>query len=572
MSIHKKYWKNGNIRYLKEGRCNREKHYYYDSHERLRCVYQTVNNLKCGPFVIKNKFGKTIQTSYYLNNKLHGKSTKYRNNGELLQVALYYQGKLHGYKRNYDRKSRLTMETTYHMGRRYGCQTTFSPVSGSVIKRQFYEANQKHGYYFETQQDYIIEGTYERNQQHGLWIKFFQKNGETVAQETFSFANGKKHGLWTFQGNNLNVVAENFKRNTQKFYFIGLFYQNEKHGIWKVYVDDQQILQRSYLFGKMNGTSFNYNHDENKYDIIPYVDNKIHGSLKSFENEKLQSTIQYQNGKREGTAETFYPNGQRKSQSTFLHDQLNGQKWNYDENGSLISIFNYKNNKLHGAFWKLEQELHCYGIFENDEQTDFEWKIYPHGVAYQFSSYKDGKIHGNSYTYAENGTLQSYEQYYKGIKHQKAYTYFPNGNIETIRPFYYGKLYGNRIQFFQNGKLSFSMSYYDDKRDGPFHQFSLDGKLLKKGFFKENKLQGWAKINEIYGVFVDNKAIVLSSDTQNDCIICYDKTKSKTNCNHYICFSCAKKLLMQPSSRTHCPYCRTSFSSKEIFSDKILFN
>lgn len=565
MSVHKKFWENGNIRYIKEVRHQREKHYYYDSQQRLRCIFQTVNQSKCGPFKKMNQFGETIENSYYLNNQLHGKSLKYRSNGNLFQEATYYKGKLHGYIRNYNYKGRLQMETNYEMGLRHGFHIVFSPQTGEIVKKLYYEADKRNGYFYLLRQKYMLEGSFKNNKRDGLWIKFFFRNGKNTGQETFHFSEGKKHGLWTLQK---NFVHDNFNKESTKFYSIGLYFHDQKHGPWKFYTNSQLIKQRSYLLGKLNGISLNYCANKQRYEVIPYLNDKIHGCLQIIENKNIISVTQYEHGKRQGNSETFFANGVKKSQSSYHDDKLEGQTWNYNENGILISTYHYKNNQLHGAFWKMMNGLHCYGIFDCGRQADFEWKIYPHGVAYQFTSYKNGKIHGNQYTFAEDGTLSSFQQYYNGKKHHRTYTYFSNGEIKTICPYYHGKINGCMQQFFKNGNLSFKMYCYENKLDGPFEQFSSTGHLLKKGFFKQNKLQGWAKINDIYGVFHDSKAIVLSSKSSNECVICYEKTQSKTHCNHHICFSCTKKLLVQPGSRKNCPYCRVPFPSKEILSVK----
>src|SRR6266853_1599649 len=41
------------------------------------------------------------------------------------------------------------------------------------------------------------------------------------------------------------------------------------------------------------------------------------------------------------------------------------------------------------------------------------------------------------------------------------------------------------------------------------------------------------------------------SRSQNECCICYENTKYKTSCNHYICIQCSDS-----NAKSECPLCR----------------
>ena len=73
-------------------------------------------------------------------------------------------------------------------------------------------------------------------------------------------------------------------------------------------------------------------------------------------------------------------------------------------------------------------------------------------------------------------------------------------------------------------------------------------------------LHGWAKLTNYVGIFEKGQPVVLSTSEESDCVICYEKTKSVTNCSHYICFSCIRKYLKTNRQRFQCPYCRSSLA------------
>ena len=58
-------------------------------------------------------------------------------------------------------------------------------------------------------------------------------------------------------------------------------------------------------------------------------------------------------------------------------------------------------------------------------------------------------------------------------------------------------------------------------------------------------------------------------ETEDDCCICFEKTNSKTKCNHSVCNDCISTLIMNNPYSTKCPLCRSDF---EIVKDSYLIN
>ena len=61
------------------------------------------------------------------------------------------------------------------------------------------------------------------------------------------------------------------------------------------------------------------------------------------------------------------------------------------------------------------------------------------------------------------------------------------------------------------------------------------------------------KFNKLSGFFESENS---NTDYSNvgDCCICYDKTMTKTTCNHHMCIECWCNI----TNKNECPYCRTT--------------
>ncbi len=113
-----------------------------------------------------------------------------------------------------------------------------------------------------------------------------------------------------------------------------------------------------------------------------------------------------------------------------------------------------------------------------------------------------------------------------------------------------------------NWKLSFKILnkklFFDD---GTYHiLFEFEKKYVElspnniKSFIEIVKnLITNIKFNKLSGFFESDGSNIDYSNV-GDCCICYDKTMTKTTCNHHMCIECWCKI----TNKNECPYCRTT--------------
>lgn len=73
-----------------------------------------------------------------------------------------------------------------------------------------------------------------------------------------------------------------------------------------------------------------------------------------------------------------------------------------------------------------------------------------------------------------------------------------------------------------------------------------------------NKLNiSYSKLHEFMPeLFSNNDNIKFKQDVSNSCVVCYDKTKTTTSCNHPICIPCAMNVKHDIDDDVLCPICR----------------
>ena len=77
---------------------------------------------------------------------------------------------------------------------------------------------------------------------------------------------------------------------------------------------------------------------------------------------------------------------------------------------------------------------------------------------------KDGKLHGESKIFYENGKLKCVSNYKDGKQQGESKGFYENGKLQCVSNYKDGKLHGERKEFYENGELDFVENYKDGKR------------------------------------------------------------------------------------------------------------
>ncbi len=147
-----------------------------------------------------------------------------------------------------------------------------------------------------------------------------------------------------------------------------------KHGEYKLFDRKGNLIQLShYNNNNIHGISYGY---------YPFVGQPL----------KVQYTINFDNGIKEGEYKTYYPNGQIEVITSFHNNKLHGEYTRYYANNQVMIKMTYVDGLKHGP---------CE-------------HYYPRGQLNIVSHYLNGKLHGSYYDYKKDGTLNHHNIYDNG--------------------------------------------------------------------------------------------------------------------------------------------------------------
>lgn len=310
-------------------------------------------------------------------------------NGEKMQAGLFKNNQLDSIWTLYDQQGKIEAKISYKKNRKDGFFAYFY-TDGTVRQTGKHQNGLLQGELktYDEQGDLTYIAHYQKGLQHGL-TKQFQKGG--LIGEVQNFTNGIPDGLYEkyYDDGSLNYRGEkrgnNFVDTLWVYYKSGnlkrLCYYNDKghlHGEYKAFHENGQLhiecnyvdgeIQGDYLSCFMNGSvaekGVYQNHKrighwetfypdqslyiEGSYDDQGYYEGEW---LIYFANGLLKQKGVYRQGKSQGLWSFYYINGMIKQRGHFVDDQKEGIWFEYEQDQSeAIAVF-YQHGKRHGLAW-----------------------------------------------------------------------------------------------------------------------------------------------------------------------------------------------------------------------------
>lgn len=126
--------------------------------------------------------------------------------------------------------------------------------------------------------------------------------------------------------------------------------------------------------------------------------------------KKIQQTIEYKNGLRNGLYKEFFKNGNLKVVHHYVNDTLHDTSLTYHENGKLAQVQILNMGRKQGCWKKYNKEGNLYSeICLKDGRLDGPSTVYTYrsGKVLKRVNYKDGAMHGKQETFYNNGKPES---------------------------------------------------------------------------------------------------------------------------------------------------------------------
>ena len=145
-----------------------------------------------------------------------------------------------------------------------------------------------------------------------------------------------------------------------------------------------------------------------------------------------------------GKVNTFYENGQKKTEVTLKNGKTHGLSTEWDYNGQKQREVSYKNGKQSGHYktWYDNGQQEKEGAYK-EGKIDGKWIFwYANGQKQKESSYKDGKESGPYRTWYDNGQQEKEGAYKEGKKDGKWIFWYANGQKQKEGSYKDGKEFG----------------------------------------------------------------------------------------------------------------------------------
>ncbi|MDR7210532.1 tetratricopeptide repeat protein [Flavobacterium piscis] len=488
--------------------------------ERPYIIGPQVNGEFEGKCKYLNAYGNLNGEINFKNGELDGLQKYYNEKGNLIEEKTFLKGKLNGTRTTYYENGNLELIENYKDDLLEGISTSYFPNGGKSCEINF------------------ING--ERN---GTLICLYQTG---IKKKEVDYANGKLSGKFNTYNEagdlteTYNCADDKIEGNYFEFYD-GKIIKSEavyKNGLidegYKSYYSNKTLnRENSYLSGKIkqsidyyeNGkksdeTFYNnkgeietysyFDNDGNKYFEEKYKSGELKSGLqflknvpkptevnltkKTFEIKNFDNTLRvkgaFEKGAKSGEWNYFYTSGVQRLKDFYVKGKANGLSANYNVNGSLSNITNYKNDTISGVY-----------------------EIYSGNKVNQIYNYEKGEQNGPFKTFYSDGTVSTEGYLIESDVYYDKYTYFQNGNISIIDRYIDGQMtlrktfnpkgiLENEIDYKnKTGKFTYSFNNGVYTKTYDLKNGLLHGKLISKDKFKTNIMDAEYLNGEMHNIY-----------------------------------------------------------------------
>lgn len=331
-----------------------------------------------------------------------------------------------------------------------------------------------------------------------IWV-FFDQAGDTT--EKINYLLGKKNG-WYYK------YKKDPSKNSVYIWSKELFAGDKKEGTAYVYYPDGKIQQTiTYNSGKKEGLSKEYDREGNIITLLEYNNDFL------VSREKINRTDT--KGLKQGEWKEFYPNGNIKSEKTFRDDLLHGYYKEYDLRGKLTLTMLYENGSIVKSSVEDAPDIEIVNKYDSDGKLTYSGPYrnkVPVGIHRDYN--KEGKI-TNAYVYNDNGVLISegiidesgnrngrWKDFYPDGKVQAEGQYNDNrrsgawkfynqaGKTEQTGSFNAGRPDGLWKWYYPGGQILREEEYFQGRRDGSYIEYSETGEIITQGQYSDGEKNG----------------------------------------------------------------------------------
>ncbi len=330
-----------------------------------------------------------------------------------------------------------------------------------------------------------------------IWI-FYDQAGDTTEKINYLF--GKKNG-WYYK----------YKKDASFGVYVWskeLYAGDLKEGIAYIYFPNGKVQQTiAYNSGRKEGLSKEYDIEGNLITLLEYNNDFLvsRERINRVDNKRLK----------QGEWKEFYQNGNIKTEKTFRDDQLHGYYKEYDNRGKLILTMLYENGSIVKSRVEEEPDIEITNRYDQDGKLIYSGPYrnsIPVGIHREFGS--DGKVK-NAFIYNDNGLLLSEgvvdeagnrngswkdlyangkvlaEGQFRDNRRTGLWKFYNiTGRVEQTGNYNNGRPDGLWKWYYETGELLREEEYFQGQRDGLFTEYSIDGGIIAEGQYTDGEKNG----------------------------------------------------------------------------------
>ena len=334
------------------------------------------------------------------------------------------------------------------------------------------------------------EGFLLENKPNGFWKSYYPSE---ILKSEGKWKNNKLDSVWIFF-NQLGDTSEKIN-----------YYLGKKNGYHFKYFDSNEsknkiFSKELYVDGKRNDKSYYYFETGKVKKSIPYLNDKMQGIGFEYDIEgTIISIFRYRNNElilserinrynkenqKVGIWKEFYSNGILKEEKKYLNGKLNGYYKIYNEAGELLEVLKYKNGEIDLMTNEFDSDIAIKEEYDKQENLIFQGS-YKKNIPIGIHRYFDkiGKVK-KSETYDIYGNLISEGIVLKnGRKEGSWINYYKSNKKRSEGKYNVGKKNGKWTYYYANGKIQQVGLYSSGKLSGVWKWYYETGELLKEEFY-----------------------------------------------------------------------------------------
>lgn len=361
----------------------------------------------------------------------------------------------------------------------------------------------------------------------GEYTVYTYENGNTSSEGYMR--NGKPDGYWKTYHPNGVLKSEGNRADFEldslwKFYnedgikLTEIHYKGgKKHGVYRTFREGSLYEEAEFEADiKVNDARFYYPTGELQ-KVVPFAEGKENGEGFEYDREGRVITLlaykdgflrradqvnRYDNaGKKRGPWVSFHPNGVLAMEGYYMNDKKNGIFKKYDKRGDLISLVKYRDGEV---------------VTDSEESVilDLRNTYYSDGTLKSTGGYVDGVKEGTHRLYDKEGNIEGGELYSKGelvgegiIDQNGDYQgiwklYYETGELKAEGNFEDSKRIGEWTFYHKNEAIEHKAKYVDGLPQGKWTWYFDNGKLRREEFFRRGREDGTVTEYDLTGEIV----------------------------------------------------------------------